>query len=107
VLDDVSRRRVYLHTARWTSLGLSLLEAMCAGMPIVAVASTMAPLVVPPEAGVVSADMTVLGDALQRFAADPAAAEVAGKAARECALAHYGLDRFLGDWDRLIEEVCE
>jgi hypothetical protein len=107
VLDDVSRRRVYLHTARWTSLGLSLLEAMCAGMPIVAVASTMAPLVVPPEAGVVSADVTVLGDALQRFVADPAAAEAAGKAARECALAHYGLDRFLCDWDRLIEEVCE
>ncbi|ORA43794.1 glycosyl transferase [Mycolicibacterium chubuense] len=107
VLDEVARRRVYLHTARWTSLGLSLLEAMCAGMPVVAVASTMAPLAVPPEAGVVSADRSVLGDALARFVSDPAAAEVAGKAAREHALAHFGLDRFHADWDRLIEEVCE
>lgn len=106
VLDEVGRRRVYLHTARWTSLGLSLLEAMCAGMPVVAVASTMAPLAVPAEAGVVSADRAVLGEALARFLADPAAAEVAGKAAREHALTHYGLDRFLADWDRLIEEVC-
>ncbi|BBX70263.1 glycosyl transferase [Mycolicibacterium psychrotolerans] len=107
VLDEVARRRVYLHTARWTSLGLSLLEAMCAGMPVVAVASTMAPLAVPPDAGVVSADRRVLGEALARFVSDPAAAEVAGKAAREHALAHFGLDRFLADWDRLIEEVCE
>ena len=106
VLDEVARRRVYLHTARWTSLGLSLLEAMCAGMPVVAVASTMAPLAVPPEAGVVSADRGLLGEALARFVSDPAAAELAGKAAREHALTHYGLARFLADWDRLIEEVC-
>ena len=106
VLDEVARRRVYLHTARWTSLGLSLLEAMCAGMPVVAVAATMAPLAVPLEAGVISADLGVLGEALARFVSDPAAAEVAGKAAREHALAHYGLDRFLAEWDRLIEEVC-
>ncbi|OBG60897.1 glycosyl transferase, partial [Mycobacterium sp. E3339] len=26
--DQIARRRVYLHTARWTSLGLSLIEAM-------------------------------------------------------------------------------
>lgn len=106
VLDEVARRRVYLHTARWTSLGLSLLEAMCAGMPVVAVATTMAPLAVPPEAGVVSADRVALGEALTRFVADPAEAELAGKAAREHAMARYGLDRFLADWDRLIEEVC-
>ncbi|MHA0287312.1 glycosyltransferase [Mycobacterium sp. C3-094] len=106
VLDDVARRRVYLHTARWTSLGLSLLEAMCAGMPVVAVAATMAPLAVPADAGVVSADRSVLGEALAHFVADPDAAALAGKAAREHALTHYGLDRFLADWDRLIEEVC-
>ncbi len=106
VLPEVARRRVYLHTARWTSLGLSLLEAMCAGMPVVAVAATMAPLSVPPEAGVVSADRAVLGEALAHFVSDQAAADIAGKAAREHALTHHGLDRFLADWDRLIEEVC-
>lgn len=106
VLDEVARRRVYLHTARWTSLGLSLLEAMCAGMPVVGVASTMAPLVVPAGAGVVSADPAVLGTALADFTADPAAAQLAGKTAREFVLTHHGLDRFLGRWDDLIEEVC-
>ena len=33
---DLARRRVYLHPFRWTSLGLSLIEAMHLGMPVVA-----------------------------------------------------------------------
>ncbi|KUI39713.1 glycosyltransferase [Mycobacterium sp. GA-2829] len=102
----VPRRRVYLHTARWTSLGLSLLEAMFLGMPVVAVASTMAPLVVPAEAGVVSADVETLASALEGFVSDPSAAAAAGKAARDFAMAHFSLDRFLRDWDRLIETCC-
>ncbi|WP_193046005.1 glycosyltransferase [Mycolicibacterium baixiangningiae] len=104
--QDVARRRVYLHTARWTSLGLSLVEAMFLGMPVVAVASTMAPLVVPAEAGVVSADVETLASALERFVSDPPAAGAAGKAARDFAMAHFSLDRFLDDWDRLIDDCC-
>ena len=103
---DVARRRVYLHTARWTSLGLSLLEAMFLGMPVVAVASTMVPLVVPAEAGVVSADVETLASALEGFVSDPTAATAAGKAARDFAMAHFSLNRFLDDWDRLIDDCC-
>lgn len=104
--DDIARRRVYLHTARWTSLGLSLIEAMFLGMPVVAVGTTMAPFVVPAEAGVVSADLTILGRALRDFLNDPATAVAAGKAAREFATARFGLERFLTEWDRVIEEQC-
>lgn len=103
LLPAVASHRVYLHTARWTSLGMSLLEAMFMGMPVVAVASTMAPLAVPAEAGVVSADLDVLGRGLTEFLADRAAAEVAGKAARSHALAHFGIDRFLREWDDVID----
>ena len=39
--------------------------------------------------------------------ADPEAARRLGAAGREVALARYGVDRFLADWDRLLEEeVC-
>lgn len=106
LFSEVARRRVYLHTARWTSLGISLLEAMHLGMPVVAVASTMAPLTIPSEAGVVSADIGTLGDALRRYVADPESARVAGKSARQVALKYFGLDRFLREWDQLIGEVC-
>jgi glycosyltransferase involved in cell wall biosynthesis len=95
-----------LHTARWTSLGLSLIEGMLLGMPIVAVGSTMAPFVIPAEAGVVSPDPVTLGEGLRDYLDDQATAAAAGKAAREFATARFGLDRFLAEWDQLIEEQC-
>jgi hypothetical protein len=103
---QVARRRVYLHTARWTSLGMSLVEAMFLGMPVVAVATTMAPLVVPPEAGVVSADVETLANALKGYVDDLPAARAAGKAARDFAMAHFGIERFLLQWDEAIDEQC-
>jgi hypothetical protein len=106
LMRHVAHRRVYLHTARWTSLGISLVEAMYLGMPVVAVASTMTPLAVPAEAGVVSADVTTLAHALEGFVTDRSAATLAGKAAREFAIAHFSLDRFLSRWDEVIEERC-
>src|SRR5690606_29263690 len=36
--------RAYLHPYRWTSLGLSLLEAMALGMPVLALPTTEAPV---------------------------------------------------------------
>lgn len=102
---EMGRRRVYLHPIRWTSLGLSLLEAMHLGMPVVALGTTEAPEAVPAEAGVVSNRMEVLEAALKRFAGDPDHARRTGLAAREAALSRYGLKRFLTDWDDLLMEV--
>lgn len=76
------------------------------GMPIVAVATTMASLVVPTEAGVVSANPKTLAYALERFATDFAEASAAGKAARDFAVANYSLDRFLTQWDEVIHGHC-
>jgi glycosyltransferase involved in cell wall biosynthesis len=103
--DEMARRRVYLHPIRWTSLGLSLLEAMHIGMPVVALATTEVTEAVPPEAGVVSNRIDVLRDALRRLAGDRDEAARMGAAAREAALARYGLARFLDDWNELVEEV--
>jgi glycosyltransferase involved in cell wall biosynthesis len=101
----MARRRLYLHPVRWTSLGLSLLEAMHLGMPVVALATTEVTEAVPPGAGVVSNRIDVLTDAVRDFAADPPHARAAGARARAAALARYGLTRFLDDWERLLKEV--
>ena len=105
--EEIARRRVYLHTVRWTSLGLSLLEAKHLGMPVVALATTEVPEAVPPEAGVVTNRLDVAEAALRRLVADPEEAAVVGKAAREAVLERYGLARFLADWDALLAEVTE
>jgi hypothetical protein len=104
--EAMARRRVYLHPIRWTSLGLSLLEAMHLGMPVVALATTEVAEAVPPEAGVVSNRLDVLHEALRRLVRDPAEARERGLAARRAASSRYRLERFLADWDTLLAEVA-
>jgi Glycosyl transferases group 1 len=102
---EMARRRLYLHPVRWTSLGLALVEAMHLGMPVVGLATTEVVEAVPAEAGVLSTRVDVLAEAARRLVTDPERALLMGKAARAAALARYGLQRFLDDWDRLLEEA--
>jgi hypothetical protein len=102
---ELPRRRAYLHLTRWTSLGLSLLEAMFLGMPVVALAVTEAARAVPPGAGVLSTRVDDLVEAARWLLADEVAARRMGEAARAAVRDRYGLHRFLSDWDRLLKEV--
>ncbi len=102
---EIARRRVYVHPVRWTSLGLSLLEAMHLGMPVVALATLETPEAVPRGAGVVTNRIDDLVAAVRRYGSDPDEAAAAGRVARAAALDKYGLGRFLADWDRLLDEV--
>jgi len=103
---EMARRRVYLHPYRWTSLGLSLIEAMHLGMPVVALGTTEVPDAVPAAAGVVSNRLDVLREGLRRLARDPVLAREMGEAGRRHALARFGLGRFLRDWDQVLTEAA-
>lgn len=102
---EMARRRVYLHTTRWTSLGLSLIEAMHLGMPVVALATTETVEAVPPTAGIVSTRLERLEAALGAILANEQLARAMGEAGRQWALERYGLKRFVHDWDAVLEEV--
>jgi glycosyltransferase involved in cell wall biosynthesis len=97
--------RVYLHPVRWTSLGLSLLEAMHLGMPVVALATTEAYRAVPPEAGFLSADVEELTAGVRILINDPDEAAARGRAARQFALTHFGLGAFLARWTTVLEDA--
>ncbi|MGW7332903.1 glycosyltransferase [Streptomyces sp. NPDC054840] len=101
----MAERRLYLHPVRWTSLGLSLLEAMHLGMPVVALAATEAVEAVVPGTGVLSTRPDVLARAVVHYIDEPQAAAEDGARARQAALERYGLKRFLADWERLMTEV--
>jgi hypothetical protein len=103
----LAERRAYLHPMRWTSLGLSLLEAMHLGMPVVVLGMTDAFRAVPPDAGAVSADVDELVRAAGRLIAHPDEARAAGRIAREAALARYGLARFLAEWDEVLGDAVD
>ena len=102
---EMARRRVYLHPNRWTSLGLSLIEAMMLGMPVVAVASTETRWPCRREAGVVTTRPDALTDAVRMFCENAELARTVGARARALALERFGLARFLHDWDLVLAEV--
>lgn len=98
-------RRVYLHLARWTSPGLSLIEAMHLGLPVLALATTDVVESVPTDAGLVSNDLSRLTDTYSYLIADPDAARAMGRIGRAGVLKRFGLERFLYEWDGLSKEV--
>jgi glycosyltransferase involved in cell wall biosynthesis len=102
---EMARRRVYLHPHRWTSLGLSLIEAMMLGLPVAVAATTAAPTAVPPGGGVVSADIHTLRDAVRRFVADPVLARETGWLAREWALRRFSVHTFHQAWNQLLADA--
>jgi len=101
----LGRHRAYFHPYRWTSLGLALIEAMTAGLPVLALATTEAPEAVPPSAGVLSNDLSRLAETARRWMADHDEAQAAGRSARRYALQRFGLHRYLDDWDAMLKEV--
>ena len=103
---QLATHRCYVHPFRWTSLGLSLLEAMAIGMPVVALAMTEAPAAIGERAGVVSNDIDELTSAVRQLMHDRDWAEELGAAARSRVLCRYGLDEFLEGWNRLLEVLC-
>jgi hypothetical protein len=105
--DAMAERRVYLHLNRWTSLGLSLIQAMLLGMPVVVLDATEASRAVPAAAGARSGDIAELITATRALLADPEEGQRRGLIARRAALERYSLPRFLHDWDLAFKEAAE
>ncbi|HEX6238863.1 MAG TPA: glycosyltransferase family 4 protein [Acidimicrobiales bacterium] len=99
--------RFYFHPVRYTSLGLSLCEAMAVGVPVVAFATTELPTVIEDGVnGFVATDPDRLLDAMRALLADRGLAEAVGAAGRRTAAERFSIERFTRDWDALLTEVC-
>jgi hypothetical protein len=103
-----TRYRFFFNPIRYTSLPLSVVEAMALGLPIVALATTELPRAVSHGiAGFVSNDLDELRDGMQRLIADPGLARKMGTQAQIVARDEFGIDRFVRDWNRAFERVLE
>lgn len=98
--------RFFLNPIRYTSLGLSLVEAMLAGLPVVALATTEIPNVIIDEiTGFISTDPNVLEDRMRLLLKYPELAQGIGIKGREYALKRFALSRFVREWEEAITQA--
>ena len=98
--------RFLFHPVRYTSLGLSVIEAMMMGMPVVALATTEMPEVIHDGVhGYIATDVQRLVSRMQALLKDRSLAAHLGSKARELALERFSVARFTADWDRVLREV--
>jgi hypothetical protein len=96
----VAEYRFLFSPIRYTSLPLAVVEAMTIGMPVVALATTELPTVIENgKNGYLSCDLEELLVHMRRLLNDPLEARQLGEQARETALARFGLERFIRDWN--------
>lgn len=96
IRDWLERADLFVHTSRWEGFGLVLLEAMLAGLPVVATRVSAVPEVVSDgESGLLLApgDDTGIGDALAALLDDPARARALGLAGLERAHDRFSVAR--------------
>jgi glycosyltransferase involved in cell wall biosynthesis len=101
---------VFAMPSIWEGFGLVLLEAMAAGVPIVASrVATIPEVVVDGATGLLvpAGDEVALAEALARLANDPPAAQRMGEAGRQRLRRHFSIDKMVGDTELLYRELLE
>lgn len=102
----MARYRFLFSPVRYSSLSLSTLEAMMAGMPVVALAATeMASVIRDGESGFAALEPGRLLESMQALLRDPGLARRLGANARRTALERFSIDRFSADWDAALRHV--
>ena len=88
---------IFVSSSHWEGLPVALLEAMMAGLPIVATAVGDIPKVVTPEAGIIvpPRQPDCLAEAIYDLVSTPEKARAMGNAARARALQEYSLDTWM------------
>lgn len=101
---------LFILSSRWEGLPRSIIEAMMAGLPVVATSVGGVPELV--EDGVTGflvprEDPEALAEAIRKLLADEDLRQRMGQAGREKALREFSLDRMLAQTQEVYEEILE
>ncbi len=101
-----ARYRFFFHPARYTSLGLGLIEAMMLGMPVVALATTEVTNAIENGiSGYIDTCPERLHERMRELLRHHRIAAQLGACARQRALDRYGMARFISDWNAVLRNV--
>lgn len=98
---------IYVSSSHWEGLPVAMLEAMMAGLPIIATSVGDIPRVVTPETGILvdPHEPDRLAKAISELVSAPAKARAMGAAARTRAMQEYSLDTWINRLTSLYEET--
>jgi glycosyltransferase involved in cell wall biosynthesis len=98
-----SHFRFFFNPIRYSSMPLSLCEAMMIGMPVIALATTEIPTVIKNGVnGFCDTRLDVLIGHMEELLRDHELAVELGKNARKCALERFNIQRFVNDWNTAL-----
>ncbi|HEX8531902.1 MAG TPA: glycosyltransferase [Cytophagales bacterium] len=106
-----ARYRFFFNPIRYTSMGLSVCEALLAGLPVVGLATTEMAVNIPNDvAGYVHTDVDFLIRKMRLLLEDRQLADRLSAGAREAALRQFNIERFKQDWldtfDRAVAQTA-
>jgi Glycosyl transferases group 1 len=108
VIDVVSSYRFLFSPIRYTSLGLGILEAMAAGLPVVGLATTeLATVIRNGRDGFIHTDLDEIVAFGARLLDDRRLALTLGANARELVATRFGIGRFAQEWGGLLDACAK
>lgn len=103
----ISKYRFFFSPIRYTSLGLSLCEAMMVGMPIVALATTEVSSVIQNnKTGFISTDVDWLIQKMHLLLKDKKLSQNIGRNSKKLAEKRFNINRFTDDWEGIFLTVA-
>jgi glycosyltransferase involved in cell wall biosynthesis len=100
----ISQYRFFFNPIRYTSLGLSVCEAMMAGLPVVGLATTEMPVTIRNDySGYISTDENYLVEKMNLLLNNPDKAQELSQGARNKALEKFNMERFKKDWLKVFQ----
>jgi hypothetical protein len=100
--------RFYFNPIRYTSLPLSVLEAMEIGLPVVALATTeLVTVIKDGENGFIDTNVDNLVRRMRQLLSNPEEAHRIGDAGRRTVRDRFGPERFASDWEAAFEEALK
>ena len=104
----IAEYRFFFNPIRYTSLGLSVCEAMMSGIPVVGLATTELVTAVKNDySGFVDTDVDALIEKMDMLLQDKEKAKELGDGARETALKRFNINRFTTEWLDTFSTVNE
>lgn len=102
----ISHYRFFFNPIRYTSLGLSVCEAMMCGLPVVGLATTEMPVTIQNgHSGYIATDEDFLAEKMQELILDFSKAQQLSHGARKTASEKFNMQRFTSEWMQTFENA--